>query len=1332
MLKELEPVCIGVYLRDYDVLPGRDRFLENVIKAAPTVAGEQDCYGTQTLTDLAEIVSLCETPACISEIFGLNRLFGFPVIDEDSSIKNIRKIATPTPMSSRDIKAMELVSRRSAGALTKYYCLSYIRRYGRWPVVATPGENEVLKRWIETNTTNLNLIQDRGPSLDDWCEIKLGKQVDFDYFDDSSLLLSDTALSPGRSEFDSVYPAEFLGYSPPESTTSRRTMVEYLSRVKLDTREILAMISEERVPKEHFVVGLRTKERELAISPRCYGMLTLEMRTYFVLTEKNIANQLFPFFEFQTMTSSEARVSRRLMSLESAEQTSGTASGATFYDVVFNLDFSKWNLRFNSSNADEVMMWLDDYFGLEGVYKFTHTFFESSLFYLSSRYHPDPRLTPSTRVNHESMETVYESHFGGVEGLRQKGWTTATFAIILSVCDRLRWRASLTGQGDNQAVKLSIRLPDGVDPSSALHTHPLYIQSSLETFFTQLTKEFETIGLPLKSSETWWSKDTWIYSKDWVVSSAVMPISLKRATRIQSDTNDVLPDLGACLSTSWTSGLAAAAKGLSPFGSYVVSSGVAWSEICSHARRSPVSGLESQEMVGILRKKKTAAAARLYLLTPTALGGMVSIPFLHMLYRGHPDDLTEALSTLRLSDLKEAKALLNLIEKKVYWPVKARSIEPLVMDPQGVLFGNSASSLAPLKDGILDELRTPGRVANEDLVRMIECSTDEERDKVLSYLERVRPRNPRLLSEIFLRTVPGQMDRFIARFANTRSLTKLITTGPKVVARVGKLGSSHLASFSRLFTLVQATQRSPGNMCTTLLAQEMRDSCWGSARIGVEFDESGTPDDEKQLSIVGVTVPHPSEQCGARTVKQAGEIDPRSGKAYLIETDRDYKQASHPGYVCLGRGPYPPYTGSETKEKIVSKLFNIPVSDGALFDASRLTLIAGWVTTPGSELFDLLCTFARSRCMFPPDIISKGLEDSLVCAICGFPEPGLLRDLELISLAPAVSKMTCKALHAMLQDSLWLREVTAAWNRLCAGQRQLSCHELLAALQSEHRSSVAILRATRRRIRLQLRDKQEEAQTQAKARHAACFTGWIFIPLESRPTTFTHQCNICGHHCATASGLAVHKLHRHGRAADAGITGSATLCPTCGIEFWEPYRLRDHLRKHSNCLLPFVESDVDFEGHSRTSHQQLAWRPAVKVPFVQPWWATLNPERTEAFSTASNEHSASIAKALNALDLALKKQHSPKSALEALFERVREAKSCTECALSEFVSIDHPLFSFAELAAWLARCPGGPCRFDGIGFRAAVDSGNVMIRLAGASGVDSTDPVQHALMRSLL
>jgi len=56
------------------------------------------------------------------------------------------------------------------------------------------------------------------------------------------------------------------------------------------------------------------------------------------------------------------------MSLDAAEQLSLSALGAAYYDVIFNLDFSKWNLRFNSNNTAHLMRWFDGFFGFDGIY----------------------------------------------------------------------------------------------------------------------------------------------------------------------------------------------------------------------------------------------------------------------------------------------------------------------------------------------------------------------------------------------------------------------------------------------------------------------------------------------------------------------------------------------------------------------------------------------------------------------------------------------------------------------------------------------------------------------------------------------------------------------------------------------------------------------------------------------------------------------------------------------------------------------------------------------------------------------------------------------------
>ena len=187
----------------------------------------------------------------------------------------------------------------------------------------------------------------------------------------------------------------------------------------------------------------------------------------------------------------------------------------------------------------------------------------------------------------------------------------------------------------------------------------------------------------------------------------------------------------------------------------------------------------------------------------------------------------------------------------------------------------------------------------------------------------------------------------------------------------------------------------------------------------------------------------------------------------------------------------------------------------------------------------------------------------------------------------------------------------------------------------------------------------------------------------------------------------------------------------CGTEFWEQHRLRDHLRKNPSCLVPLIESDVEFPGRSRTSHTQRAWRPAVRVPFVQPFWATLRPDVTPVRSGSLDAFSASIRTSLDSLGMALNKRHSPKEALTILIARVRGAVSSTECAIETLVSPDHHLFSFVEFAFWLCASSDELGIFDGVGFRAARCQGKVLLRFADATRQDCTEPSLVALARML-
>lgn len=115
-----------------------------------------------------------------------------------------------------------------------------------------------------------------------------------------------------RREWFKVYDKSVLGFDPGPMTTSRRVILEFLSRPEVAVKDILDTISTGSTPKDWLVVGVHPKEREMKIEPRLFAMLTLEMRIYYCSTEKNIAETIFPFFPQQTMTLDETQLKQRL------------------------------------------------------------------------------------------------------------------------------------------------------------------------------------------------------------------------------------------------------------------------------------------------------------------------------------------------------------------------------------------------------------------------------------------------------------------------------------------------------------------------------------------------------------------------------------------------------------------------------------------------------------------------------------------------------------------------------------------------------------------------------------------------------------------------------------------------------------------------------------------------------------------------------------------------------------------------------------------------------------------------------------------------------------
>lgn len=74
---------------------------------------------------------------------------------------------------------------------------------------------------------------------------------------------------------------------------------------------------------------------------------------------------------------------------------------------------------------------------------------KSHLYLIDGSYLPTP-------VQHGLAEDIgcLRGHLGGIEGLRQKGWTLWTISLIRLIAEKFEFKIRIMGQGDNQMLLL--------------------------------------------------------------------------------------------------------------------------------------------------------------------------------------------------------------------------------------------------------------------------------------------------------------------------------------------------------------------------------------------------------------------------------------------------------------------------------------------------------------------------------------------------------------------------------------------------------------------------------------------------------------------------------------------------------------------------------------------------------------------------------------------------------------------------------------------------------------------------------------------------------------
>lgn len=120
------------------------------------------------------------------------------------------------------------------------------------------------------------------------------------------------------------------------------------------------------------------------------------------------------------------------------------------------MDFNKWNSYMRYPETIPLFKDWDDLLGVEKMFARTHEMFYNSTMLLANNLtFPMMRQTPKGL---DLVKVTWTGHLGGIDGLRQKGWTLFTVVCLKIISQRMGVDCEILGQGDNQVLICKYRL----------------------------------------------------------------------------------------------------------------------------------------------------------------------------------------------------------------------------------------------------------------------------------------------------------------------------------------------------------------------------------------------------------------------------------------------------------------------------------------------------------------------------------------------------------------------------------------------------------------------------------------------------------------------------------------------------------------------------------------------------------------------------------------------------------------------------------------------------------------------------------------------------------
>jgi len=927
----------------------------------------------KTQLDLLDrFLSKIYNPHHISQLFGFFRLWGHPLVRTKLGLSKIRRLA------GRQKKVIPSSLDIGLGSFRLEFINNFIKKEGKWPLLK--GNKKILHLMNHKKT----LILNQNVTLEDLLSIKFEQNFKYNIGSNLSSLISDKTVSLDKP--DLITHIARNGTIGPSN--ERRVVIKMITNELYNVEELLAKIDLKGFNEASKVVGALEKERELKIDPRMFAILPYEARMYIVATEDMIAKHILPYFPqiTKSWTSSDL-----IKSFQEWTNPMITKGGKGVVRVIFNMDFEKWNTNMRAEITEPIFRDIDNIMGYNNLISMTHEYLRSSTIYSTST---------DADLQVENGEIVlndwaWNNHLGGLEGLRQGGWTVITVSYLNSFFSSHGLTFKIIGQGDNQVIRLDIPI-NQVEADQIRNYNYDFIKRRVKTIKDNLIEFMGRIGLPLKAQETWESINLFAYGKEMIFNGMPLTMDLKRISRMFGFINTSFPTLDTIISNIFASGIGASTSSVLPLVPYFMSVLSSSLEINRVLDFDPLlgSGFENiikkissnnlhlsftnfedkgkvsvsipkSQLIETLTKKRRQS---LYLLLsrPKSLGGFGVQPYSFFVLRGFPDSAYNTFAQLiKIMDTSTNREYKESI-KHLFHLRRHPDVSPTLLfeNPDSLNLMTISASESGLKELFQEFIKNECQVSNEWFSHMMEQGTNGLRDLADS-LYQLKDCPVSFMADILDSTIPGFASKIISQVEKSSTLSKITMSsgGDKLRNRLNNTEfNSIIWQLSHFFLssktdYVDLFNVFKSNMSIALT--NWRTHAW-------------------RKEIKDVTVPHPTKFLHDPTpgsnckycIKQKTTPSQEPESDYFLVLINDHLSA-HPKHYDKIVTKYAPYVGSSTTEKVESwmKKANIHQPAELLKKAAKLYRLIGWTITTESPAHQFLNRLWKSMTDLDPQIL---------------------------------------------------------------------------------------------------------------------------------------------------------------------------------------------------------------------------------------------------------------------------------------------------------------------------------------------------------------------------